>query len=87
MIIIRNSICSGKIICYTPNLPNIVKTNQGGFFSSNIKPNQQYGKLQKGFDIISIIFRLVDSSNLGFGFFQIFEYIEYSNIFLNISYE
>ena len=69
MIIIRNSICSGKIICYTPNLPNIVKTNQGGFFSSNIKPNQQYGKLH------ITIFRLVGSSILGFGYFQIFEYI------------
>ena len=65
-----------KIIRYTPNSPGIVKKNKARkSFSSNIYPNQQYGKLQKGFDVISRIFRLVGSSNLRFDYFQILEYI------------
>ena len=43
--------------------------------SLNSLTNQQYGKLQKCFDIIITILRLVGSSNLGFYCFQIFEYI------------
>ena len=43
-----------------------------GNFSVNIQPNKQYGK---GFDVIPTILRLVGSSNLRFGDFQIFEYI------------
>ena len=46
-----------------------------GNFSLNILPNKQYGKLQKGFYIISTIFRLVGSSNLRFENCQIFKYI------------
>ena len=46
-----------------------------GNFSSIIQPNKQYGKLQKGFDILSTILRLVGSSNLRFDDIQIFEYI------------
>ena len=70
-----------KSICYTPNSPNIDMGNFSspkidmGNFSLNIQSNKQYGKLHKGFDIISAIFRLVGSSNLRFDDFQIFKYI------------
>ena len=36
-------------------------------FSSHLKLSYQYGKLQKGFDISSTIFRLPGSSNLALG--------------------
>ena len=62
---------------YTPNSPDIVKkkNNARRSCSSNILPNYQYEKLQTGFDMLSTIFRLEGSSNLGIDYFRIFEYI------------
>ena len=49
--------------------------------SFHIQPYKHNGKLRKGFDILSTIFKLVGSSNLRFDFFQIFGYIrEYIRI-------
>ena len=46
-----------------------------------IQPYKHNGKLRKGFDILSTIFKLVGSSNLRLKFFQIFGYIrEYIRI-------
>ena len=43
-----------------------------------IQPYKHNGKLRKGFDILSTIFKLVGSSNLRFNFFK------YLDIFVNI---
>ena len=54
---------------------NYSKNKERRTFSLNISLYYQYGKLQKGFDILSTIFRLLGSSKLGFDYFQIFKYI------------
>ena len=65
-----------KIICYTPNSPDIVKkTKQGGVFHQIFNLINSMESYKKGFDIISTIFRLVGSRNLGFDNFQKFEHI------------
>ena len=77
MNIIHIRICSGKkIICYTPNSPDIEKKqSKEEFFlqiSNLISCIESY---KKSFDNISTIFRRVGSSKLGFDYFQIFKYI------------
>ena len=65
-------------------------TKKGGVFLVNILLYLQYGKLQKAFDILSTIFRLVGNSILYsiFEYIWIFEYIhEYffmNNILIHI---
>ena len=53
-------------------------------FSLNIQPTKQYGKLQQSLDIIFTIFRLVGGRNMRFDDFQIFEYIQICEYFLQI---
>ena len=76
MNIIRIDICSVKNYSLHSKFTRYSKNKARRIFSSDVLPNHQYGKLQKGFDIISTILRQAGSSNLGFTYFQIFKYIE-----------
>ena len=76
-----------KNICYTPIylLKEEEKKEWRIFFY--IYLNQQSGKLQNVFDIISTIFRLVGSTNLGLDYFLILEYIQMFKYICEYFYE